>query len=104
MKNINVIHLGSGEQIVAEVKSQNETTLCVRNPAILVPAGQGKIGLAPYAPYTSSEELNINYANVTWASEAHEDLANEYNTAFGNGLVSVPAGAANAIPNLKITD
>ena len=107
MKNVNVIHLSTGEQLLAEVTdypSEGNNTLVIRNPSILVPAGQGKIGLAPYAPYIESESIAINYSNVTWYSEAAEDLANEYSKAFGSGLISVPAGAAAAIPDLKITD
>lgn len=106
MKNINVIHLASGEQLLTEISQypNEDNVMVIRNPSILVPAGQGKIGLAPYAPYVDSEELNINYSNVTWYAEAAEDLANEYSKAFGSGLISVPAGAAAAIPDLKITD
>ena len=104
MSNIQVISLTTGEQLLTEVSDRKDEQTTVRKPAILVPAGEGKIGLAPYAPYTDVESIVINNTNIVWFSDAVEDLANEYRSAFGSGIVSVPAGAVGGIPDLKITD
>ena len=103
MKNINIIHMQSGEQLIGNCKELAES-IEVKNPAILVPAGQGKIGLAPYAPYIEGDTLNIGKHVVSWMAEAENELGNQYNAAFGNGLVQVPAEVNTAIPNLKMTD
>ena len=93
----------TGEQLIAKVEEQ-ENGLLVKKAAILVPAGKGELGLAPWLPYSDSENgVLVQWHAVAWHVNAKIDLANHYNSAFVNGLV-VPQPAEVAAPDLKLVE
>ena len=68
---IKLIRLVSGEEIIAEIKHEesNPDAIVIKDAIVLIPAGEGKIGIMPFMPYTKAKdglELggNIGYQNL----------------------------------------
>ena len=100
---IQLVGLTTGEQLIAKVEEQ-ENGLLLKKAAILVPAGKGELGMAPWIPYGEVEDgILVRWNAVAWFIAAKTDLANHYNGAFGNGLV-VPAPQEVVAPELKLVE
>ena len=111
MSKVKIVRLQSGEEIICKVsEGSKKGTICLNKAAIIIPVGQGQIGLSPFMPYATFPEkgLEVKDTHVMFIIEPVEEFLNEYNTAFGSGLV-VPgsgevASVSGSIPNLKIAD
>jgi hypothetical protein len=100
---IQVIGLVTGEQLIAKTEEQ-ENGVLLKNAAILLPAGKGELGMAPWIPYCETENgVLVDSKAIAWHVAAKTDLANHYNSAFGNGLV-VPVQQEVVAPELKLVE
>ena len=43
---IKLVRLVSGEELLCDVTSETESSITIKNPLIMVPTGEGKIGVA----------------------------------------------------------
>ncbi len=102
MSEIKILRMTSGEEIIAKATEKMEGGWTLKKPAILIPHGQGQLALAPWMPYADVKEMNIPQEHIVFVVEPVEDLQNEYNQAFGSGLV-VPNKNV-AAPVLKLSD
>jgi len=103
MTMIQLVGLTTGEQLIAKVEQQ-ENGLLLKKAAILVPAGKGELGMAPWIPYGEIENgILVRWNAIAWHVDAKMDLANHYNSAFGNGLV-VPVQQEVVAPELKLVE
>ena len=75
-KNIKLIRLTSGEEVIADVGiGDYAETKKIKDAIVLIPAGEGKIGFMPFMPYTKAKEgLNIrkpvSYTHLTLPTKA----------------------------------
>jgi hypothetical protein len=95
---VKLVGLQGGEQLIGQIVSEDfeKGVVSVKNPAILIPAGQGKLALVPWLPYTDAEN-GITVRGVNFIVEPQETLLNEYNTGFISGLV-VPSKTVQTPP------
>lgn len=88
--SVQVIKLMNGEEIVASVKREDDTTVTVSKPAIVMLAPNQSGGLSvqmgPWCPHTESD-IPVNKSHILYRVEPNTDLLNGYNTNFGSGLV-----------------
>ena len=107
-----IVRLSSGEEIICktEVLDQGGTEFIkIKNPAILVPVGDGQLAFAPWLPYGDiTDGLEIEMKFIVFIIRPQVELSNQYNETVGNGLVVpsqgqlTPAGAGAPSP-LKIS-
>jgi hypothetical protein len=107
MSKIKLVRLQTGEEIIAKTE-KTETGYILKNSAIVLPAGQGKLGLAPYLPYCDIENgFELKEQHIMFVVDPITEFANEYSTNFGSGLVVPSAGdvigAPVGAPPLKLT-
>ena len=104
MSDVKIIRLTTGEEILCKSEKTN-TGWKAKKAALIVPAGRGSIGLMGWMPYTKAYEdgIEIEDAHVMFVSEPHEELYNEYNDAFGSGLVIPKTESVTDASGLKIT-
>ena len=101
--SVKVVVLRTGEQLLGDVEETNSGVL-LKKPAILVPAGEKGIGLAPWMPYTKvASGVVIKEDAISFMVEPVDELRNHYNGAFVGGLV-VPSAAEVATPKLQLTE
>lgn len=106
-----ILKMRSGEEIIARINEKftgdKVTGYTVKNPCMLVPmpgrGGQGaSLAIVPWmASVKQDQGFDIPADAVLFTAEPLEDLANEFNSAFGSGLV-VPTKEM-AVPSLKLT-
>jgi hypothetical protein len=100
MSEVKLLRLQSGEEIICKVMdTQNGYT--IKQPALLIPLGNQKLGLAPWLPYCETDTMTLPASTVFFAIDIKPELKNEYNTAFGSGLM-VPEKSVKSASSLKL--
>lgn len=86
--NIKVFRL-LGEEMVAELVSENETSYTVKNAVriVVMPSktdpNNPSVGLAPFLQFSEDKELTINKCHVLTTATPIADFINHYNSVFG---------------------
>ena len=80
---IKLIRLVSGEELIAEVdQSENDYAITIKDALVLIPAGEGKIGIMPFMPYTEAAKgLVIKTKFVMFMIDPVEDLKRQFTSA-----------------------
>lgn len=98
MNNIHLFRLNSGEEIIAECElpkwSQDEhgfRAYEIKNPIIMLPMGNGEIGLAPWLPYCESKTMLIPTSSVLFTATPQKNLKDKYCTAVSGLVMPDPA-------------
>lgn len=71
-----LIRLSTGEEIIGRVSLTDEenSTITISDPILLIPAGEGKIGMTHFMPYCKNRNIGINPAHVMFITEPSDDL------------------------------
>jgi len=69
-----LIRLTTGEEVVASIKNETETSVTIEDGILLIPAGEGKIGMVPFMPYSDGSPIEINRASIMFMTKPNEDL------------------------------
>lgn len=82
--NVKLIRLNTGEDVIADLISETDTSLVLSNPIVAVPSGRGELGFAPWSPLLSKEvkEIEINRNYVVYVSETQDQIVEQYNQIF----------------------
>ena len=99
--DVKVVRLQTGEEMIAQVKvSKNNVIL--KKPAVILPAGEGRIGLAPYLPYCEYEEMELQKVHVIFMLEPVAEFKDQYVQSFISNIVipdAMTSAAINAAPS-----
>jgi hypothetical protein len=83
MSNVTLIRLNSGEEILTRViDSTNGYT--IKDPALIVPMGQGRIGLAPWLPYAETDNMYLPADAVMFTITPKPEMTKNYIEATSN--------------------
>ena len=88
MINVKLLRIITGEEIIAEVVSDTDTTVTVQNALVVLPTNTG-VGFAPWATVIDKEnpEIVVSRNHIVYIVPVQEDVANRYNEMFGSKLV-----------------
>jgi len=94
MSEVKLVRLKSGEELIGKCLINEDGSTHIDKPVILVPTGEGSVGLMPYMPYTdiAISGVDVPADFVLFVLGLHEELFNHYNSQFGSGLVVPPSG------------
>lgn len=90
---IKLVRLVSGEELLCDVKSaggysENKSSIRVKNILIMIPTGEGKIGVADYMPYTNiNDGVDIKHSHIIFMVDAVEMMAKAHKDKFSSLLV-----------------
>ena len=89
---VKLLRLKSGEDIVGDIVGENSEYLIVKNPAMLMPVGDGRggsvqIGLTPWMPFSEAKDFEIPRDWVLITTKPAQDIVNNYSQVFGSGIV-----------------
>ena len=89
---VKIVRLKSSEDVIGDVVSENSENIRVSNPAMLMPVGDPRggnvqMGLAPWMPFSDQKEIDFPRDWVLVVGDPVQDLVNNYNQAFGSGIV-----------------
>ena len=110
MSKVKIIRLTSGEELIAKTE-ETDTHVTLKKPAILIPAGKDQLAFGQWLPYADIKNgIEISKEYVVFIVAPMDELAAQYEEAFGSGLV-VPkkSGLISGAPmpgaeSLKIGD
>ena len=83
--NVKLIRVVTGEEIVAEVVSETDDTITIKNGLVVLPTGQS-VGFAPWATVISKDdpEITMSRNHVIYMVELQDGVASKYKEMFGN--------------------
>ena len=89
MKDVKLIRIISGEEIITEVLDSGDGYLVIKNPLVVIPQ-QGQVGFAPWATVIDTErpEISLDMKHVIYCVEVQPDVANRYNEIFGSNIIT----------------
>ena len=106
--NIKIVRLTSGEELIAKVEQVDDISYILNKPAILIPTGKDQLAFGQWLPYADIKDgIEILSTYVVFVVDPMEEMAAQYEEAFGSGLVvpkksGVISGAP--MPGLKLTE
>jgi len=83
--NVKLIKMWSGEDVIANLIKENDDSIVITNPIVVVPSGQqGQVGLAPWSPLLKGKdtELEITKRYVVYINEPQEEFISNYQQMF----------------------
>lgn len=84
--DVKLVRLTSGEDIICDVLKDDEDYVTFTNAIVAVPAGNGQIGFAPWAPLLSEtvKELTIDKKFILYVSIPQSKITEEYKSMFSS--------------------
>ena len=88
MKDVKLIRLITGEEILAEVLDWKNGVMTIQNALVVIPQ-QGQVGFAPWATVINPEmpEIGLDMKHVIYSVEPAEPVVKQYNEIFGSNIV-----------------
>ena len=83
--NVKLIKMWSGEDVIADLVKENDDSIVILNPIVVVPSGQqGQVGLAPWSPLLKDKdtELEVTKRYVVYINEPQEEFIDNYKQMF----------------------
>ena len=89
MIDVKLIRIVTGEEIIAEIVSEGDTAIVVKNGLVVIPSAQG-VGFAPWATIINKEkpEITLDKRNLIYIVDLDEEVTKKYNEMFGSKLVT----------------
>ena len=84
MKNVQLLRLTSGEELLSDVDLNGIDTeeVVIKDAICLIPAGEGKIGFMPFMPYTKAKDgLELNMKHIMFMVEPNDMLLEQHRNA-----------------------
>ena len=95
-KQIKLLRLTSGEEIIAEISHELNNTIMVYDAILMIPAGEGKIGFMPWMPYTRAKDgLVLRKEDVMFIIDPIQDLIDQFKAAR-SGITMPPKGVIHS--------
>lgn len=80
MSNVQLIRMNTGEEVLARVLDETNG-YTIKNPAIIVPVGEGRIMLAPWLPYAETDNMVIPASAVAFVVTPKPEMTKNYTEA-----------------------
>ena len=90
MINVKLFRIATGEEVVAELVSQDDNFVTVKNGLVVLPSPDGRVGFAPWASVIDKTipDLIIAKNHIVYIAEVDEQVKNKYNEIYGSKLVT----------------
>ena len=89
MIDVKLNRIVTGEEIIAEIVSQDDDAITLKNALVVLPSAQN-VGFAPWATVISKEnpEVTVRMQHIVYVAELDESVGKKYNEMFGSKLVT----------------
>jgi len=89
MTNVKLFRIITGEEVIADLLSEDESTVTVQNGLVVLPSGQN-VGFAPWATVIDKDnpEITVSKTHVVYIAELDEGICKKYNEIYGSKLVT----------------
>tara|TARA_R100001510_G_C7528766_1_gene121097 strand:- start:232 stop:516 length:285 start_codon:yes stop_codon:yes gene_type:complete len=81
--NVKLLRIVTGEEVIAELLSEDENTITVKNGLVVIPNAQG-VGFAPWATVISKQkpEIVVNRKFIVYMVECDVNIIEKYESIF----------------------
>jgi hypothetical protein len=93
--SVKLLRLTTGEMLLANTSIDNDA-YTLKKPAWIAQLKQGEFALVPWLPLAKEDVVTIGGDKIMYCLEPETGILNEYNSAFGSGLV-VPNGGVKPL-------
>ena len=89
MIDVKLIRIITGEEVVAELISETETEITVKNGLVVIPTAQN-VGFAPWATVIDKDnpEITLGKQHVIYIVDVDSGVKKKYNELFGSKLIT----------------
>ncbi len=89
MINVKLFRISTGEEVVAELVSETDTFVVMKNGLVVLPTAQGSVGFAPWTPVIDKDnpEVQVSKNFVVYIADVDSQIKNKYNEIYGSKLV-----------------
>ena len=89
MLNVKLFRIVTGEEVIAEVISEDDSTVTVQNGLVVLPTGQS-VGFAPWSPVVDEDnrELVVSRNHIVYIGEVSSSVKKKYNEIYGSKLIT----------------
>jgi len=100
-----IVRLSSGEEIICTVES-GESSVTLHEPAVIIPVGQGEIGLAPWLMYANTKQgVTIDNKFVVFVVDPEDEFRTNYEQGFVPRMKGIVTPEKKLVmPSLKLAD
>ena len=88
MKDVKLIRMITGEEIIAEVLDWKDGVLTIKNALLVIPQ-QNQVGFAPWATVIDPEhpEIGLDMKHVIYSVAVAPSVIEQYAKIFGSNIV-----------------
>jgi len=92
MSNIKAFKLGSGEELIAEIVGETDSSVTFQNPLGIVLQRSEKGPVIGFIPWMQAAEgpFTISRDKIVVLAEVAQEVKNGYNQVYGAGIVVPP--------------
>lgn len=89
MINVKLFRIVTGEEVIAELISEDDSSLKIKNGLVIIPNGQN-FGFMPWASVIDkdSPELVISRNHLVYIAEVESGVKKKYNEIYGSRLIT----------------
>ena len=90
MINVKLFRIATGEEVVAELLSEDEETVIIQNGLVVLPGANGTVGFAPWATVIDREnpEITVSKNHIVYIVQVDSSIKKKYNELYGSKLVT----------------
>jgi len=81
--NVKLLRIVTGEEVIAELLSEDENTITVKNGLVVLPNANG-VGFAPWATVINKQkpEITLDSKFIVYMVECDDDVVEKYESIF----------------------
>jgi hypothetical protein len=89
MIDVKLLRITTGEEVVAELVSETDDTVTLKNGLVVLPTNTG-VGFAPWATVIDPDnpDITLSKQHIVYVVPVQEDVAKRYNEMFGSKLIT----------------
>jgi hypothetical protein len=88
MKDVYIVRLSTGEELLCTIESDTDTHLTIKQPYVILPTAEGNIQFMKYMGYAEYTTLPVKVSNVMWVVNPNEEIIKQYNDM--TGVIATP--------------
>jgi len=90
MIQVKLFRIATGEEVIAELISEDDNFVTVKNGLVVLPSPDGRVGFAPWASVIDRTipELIIAKNHIVYIAEVDPAIKKKYNEVYGSKLVT----------------
>ena len=87
--NVKLFRIVTGEEVVAELLTEDETTVTLQNGLVVLPTGQS-VGFAPWTPVVDKDnpKITVSRNHIVYIAEVDSGIVKKYNEVYGSKLIT----------------